>query len=199
MVYIGRKSVFLGAVTLIILGMIMGYTYTLLTEMFQDEERIEKEKMQGNNEGVLSNSFEPLAAAESRQTTSEKTTFIFERIYMCGHNLVSYRAATPQEVGLSREQVEDMYSSWDIKEFSASIVWLCERVDGYCPNHYVIKDNDGRIAIYRPLEDGRGFYLIRQTSIDTAFLNADLQERVKEGWVVDSLEQVEQLVESWDS
>ncbi|MBM7582315.1 hypothetical protein JOD02_001172 [Caldicoprobacter guelmensis] len=198
--YIGRKSVFLGAVALIILGMIMGYTYTLLTEMFQDEERIEKEKAQDNNEGVLFNSFEPLAVAEPLQTTSETTTFIFERVYnLCGHNLVSYRSATPQEVGLSRKQVKDMYSSWDIKEFSASIVWLCERVDGYCPNHYVIKDNDGRIAICRPLEDGRGFYLIRQTSIDTAFLDADLQERVKEGWVVDSLEQVEQLVESWDS
>jgi hypothetical protein len=199
-VYIGRKSVFVGVVALMILGMVMGYSYTLLTEMFQEEERIGNEKPQVNKAGALSDSFEPLAAVKPPQTTSQETTFIFERTYKsCGHNSISYRSATAEEAGLSKEQIESMYSSWAIKEFSPSIVWLCEEVDGYCPNHYIVKEKDGCIAIYRPLEDGQGFYLVHQTNIDTAFLSADIQERIKEGWVVDSLEQVEQLMESWDS
>lgn len=199
-VYMGRKSGFVGMVALMILGMVMGYSYTLLTEMFQNEERIGNDKVQINKAGSLSDSFEPLAAVEPSHITSRETTFIFERVYnACGHNSITYRYATAQEAGLSREQVEEMYSSWDIKEFSPSIVWLCEKVDGYCTNHYIIGEKDGIVAIYRPREDGKDVYLIHQTDIDTAFLGADVQERIREGWVVDSLEQLELLMESWDS
>jgi len=199
-VYISRKSVFVGVVALMILGMVVGYSYTLLTEMFEEEERIADERAQVNKAGALSDSFEPLATVKQPQTTSQETTFIFERMYkLCGHNSITYRSAMAEEVGLSREQIESVHSSWAIKEFSPSIVWLYGEVDGYCPNHYIIKEKDGCIAIYRPLENGQGVYLVYQTNIDTAFLSADVQERMKEGWVVDSLEQVEQLMESWDS
>ncbi len=198
--YIGRKSLFLGMVALMMLGMVMGYSYTLLTEMFQDEERIGNEQAQVNKAGTLSDSFEPLAAVEPSQTTSQETTFIFERMYKsCGHNSITYRSATAQETGLSRGQIEDMHSSWEIKEFSPSIVWLFEEIDGYCPNHYIIREKDGCIAIYRPDKDGQGVYLIHQTNIEVALLNADIQERIREGWVVDSIEQLELLMESWGS
>lgn len=203
MVHIGRKSVFVGVVALMILGMIMGYSYTLLTEMFQEEERLGNDKAQGSRTDTLSNFLEPLAAVESvepSRITSPETTFIFERMYnACGHYSITYRYATSQEAGLSREQVQEMYSQWSIKEFSPSIVWLCEKVDGYCPNHYIIGENDGRIAIYRPHENGRDVYLIYQTNIEAAFLSADVQERIKEGWIVDSMEQLELLMESLDS
>lgn len=198
--YIGRKSVFVGMVALMMLGMVMGYSYTILTEMFHDEERIGNEEAQVNKADSLADSLEPLAAVEPSQTTSQETTFIFERMYkLCGHNSITYRSATAQEAGLSQKLVEDMHSSWDIKEFSPSIVWLYKEVDAYCPNHYIIGENDGRIAVYRPIEDGAGTYLIYQTDIDMAYLSDDTQERIREGWVVDSLEQLELLMESWDS
>jgi len=199
-VYIGRKSVFVGVVALVVLGMIMGYSYTLLTEMFREEERSGGEKAQVNKAGTLSDSFEPLAAVQPSQTTSRETTFIFERTYKaCGHNSITYRSATAEETGFSQQQIEEMYSSWEIKEFSPSIVWLCREVDDYCPNHYIIRENDGCIAIYRPVEDGQGVNLVHQTNIEVSLLNADIQERIKEGWIVDSLEQLELLMESWDS
>jgi hypothetical protein len=183
-----------------ILGMIMGYSYAYLTGAFREYESHKNPETQLNNAPILAESVEPLAATRQPEVTSLETVFVFEKLYkQCKHSKTQHRTANMEEVGVSQAELERLYPSWIIKEFSPSMVWLYNEIDGYCPGHYIIKENNGYIAIYRSLEDGEGIYLVHQTQVNTAFLDINTRNCIREGIAVDSLEQIEQLIENWDS
>jgi len=61
----------------------------------------------------------------------------------------------------------------------------------------MIKENDGYIAIYKA--ETTGLRLIKQTTFNIDKLEPWLQTRIKQGIAVDTPEEVEHLLESWDS
>jgi len=188
---------------LMILGVGIGYSYAYLTDRLR-EDNSENDKLQMNNAELLSNSMENIALKNQMNNRAELTTaetlFIFRRHYrLCKHNIVHERYATMEEIGLSEEEVQLLHPEWSVQAFSPARVLLIRELDGYCPDHYLIKEKDGYIAVYQSIENGEGVLLLCQTQMNVAFLEAGIRNRVKEGIVVDSLEEVEHLIESWDS
>jgi len=188
---------------LMILGIVIGYSYGYLIEKFRDKGS-GNDELQINKAGMLPDSMENITldkqAIEPPEVVSAETLFVFRRHYkLCGHDKEHERYATLEEVGLPEDEVKLLHPEWRITEFSSSRVLLTKEIDVSCPDHYLIKEKDGYVAVFQSIENGEGVLMLCQTRMNVAFLETDTRNQVREGIIVDSLEDVENLIESWDS
>jgi hypothetical protein len=187
---------------------VIGYSYGYLIGLFGENEEplqnetkedVEHSQLQSNTRSVP-NYLESLATDQEAEVITLETLLVFERFYKeCQHRKIEQCNVSLDHIGLSENEFSQLYSTWEIKEFSPSKIWLKKEINTYCPEHYIIKDKNGCIAIYQPLEDNDGIWLIEQTKVNTALLDIETQNRIREGIVVDSIEEIEGLIENWDS
>lgn len=137
-------------------------------------------------------------ANSTEEKISPNTRMILNKIYsLCGHTK-SEEVELPQElVNMTKEQLAEEYKDWNIDGFSESEIVLSKKFDGQCGEHYVLKDNDGIIAIYKINEDGKE-ELVDETEISTDYLtDTDLIE-IKKGIKVVGLEELNKLLEDYE-
>jgi len=131
---------------------------------------------------------------------SPETDIIFNRFYtLCKDVVVEKRKPFKEEIGSDISGIRARFNDWDVEEFSEIQVVLKKEIDNYCSNHYIVQEQGGLVTIYIPVEEKEGLEVLNQTSIKVSSLHPALQEEIEEGLVVDSLEQVEILMESWES
>ncbi len=198
-----RRRSFLLVIFLMILGVVVGYSYGYLADIYK-RHNPDNDKLPINNAGILTNSMEDITlekqAISQSEVITEETIFVFERYYrLCQHSKINERHANFEEIGLSLDEVKQLHHEWLVKDFSPSRVLLIKELDGYCPDHYLIKEKDGYIAVFQTIENGEGVLLLCQTQMNVDFLENGIKDRVREGILVDTLEDVEYLIESWDS
>jgi hypothetical protein len=116
-------------------------------------------------------------------------------VYMsCGHEGVGEGPVLSDIVGLNEKQLMEKYPQWRIDEFKPDKVVLIREIGGYCPNHFVIREDNGMVAVY----DTAG-KLLRDTGIPLDILPGIVQDQIKEGIVVNSQEEVNAILENLDS
>ena len=198
------KNKYIIAVFLVLAMMAGGYALG----MHIGQERI-KENVKNNNE---EQGFETMHTARKSakeitgqelpviDITTENTLLIFETYYTsCNDKIVEERKAQGDEIGLSRQKIEAKFPDWDVHEFSYARIILTKQLEDYCPNHFVLKDRDGMVVIYMPSEEKNEERNIQQTQISIDKLPPDVQDEIRKGVVMDSLEEVEYFMESLDS
>jgi hypothetical protein len=116
-------------------------------------------------------------------------------VYMsCGHEGVGEGPVLSDIVGLNEKQLMEKYPQWRVDEFKPDKVVLIREIGGYCPNHFVIREDNGMVAVY----DTAG-KLLRDTGIPLDILPGIVQDQIKEGIVVNSQEEVNAILENLDS
>lgn len=134
------------------------------------------------------------------EVTTENTLLVFERYYTaCRDKRVEERRADGYEAGLSQQDIWLKFPGWDIYEFTAEKVVFTKDIEGYCPGHFILKDKDGMVVIYMPSEDGYEYKSIEETRIPTEMLPPDIQDEIRRGLVMDSIEDVEHFMENLES
>lgn len=202
-----KRRVFLSIIGLVLLAVVIGYSYGYLIGLFDEKEPLQKGSQEDaessqsqNNTRSVPNYLESLATEQEPEVITLETLLVFERFYKgCQHRKMEQCNVSLDHIGLSKSEFAQLYPTWEIKEFTPSKIWLKKEINTYCPEHYIIKDKNGCIAIYQPLEDNDGIWLIEQTKVNTALLDMKTQNRIREGIVVDSIEEIEGLIENWDS
>ena len=111
---------------LMILGIVIGYSYGYLIEKFRDKGS-GNDELQINKAGMLPDSMENITLAkqaiEPPEVVSAETLFVFRRHYkLCGHDKEHERYATLEEVGLPEDEVKLLHPERRITEFSSSRV-----------------------------------------------------------------------------
>lgn len=136
---------------------------------------------------------------EAIKEISPSTEIIFNRSYkLCGDIISERRKPHKEEIGTKEEAIDSLFSDWTIEKFTEKQLVLSKQIDNYCPNHYILKEQGGLVAIYAPLEE-EGLEIIKHTSVKVRSLPPNLQQEVEKGMVVGSLEEIEYIIESWQS
>ena len=104
----------------------------------------------------------------------------------------------PQElVNKTREEVAEKYKDWDIGEFTNQEITLYCEVEGICPEHYIIREKDGYIAIYQIGENGKET-LKEMTGIVINYLPETDVLRLQEGIKVVGKEELNATIEDYE-
>lgn len=137
-------------------------------------------------------------ANASNEKISPNAEMILKKIYTkCGH-AVEEEVELPKEiVNKNMEELQREYKDWNVEEFSTEKVVLSKEIEGECGEHYILKDNDGVIAIYQTDENGE-VSLIDETEIATEYLPQTDLVNIKDGLRVNGKENLNKILEDFE-
>lgn len=91
------------------------------------------------------------------------------------------------------------HSDMRIISFSVANIVLGESRDTLCPNHYIIGESEGKIAVYRISDTGEKILFKIFKDYSLSLLKEIDQEKLKKGIVVDTEEEISDVLENFIS
>ena len=132
-------------------------------------------------------------------------TFIEKRIHYnsCNHNMTKLNNADNEIINMTEKQykayMKENYPHIKIISFSIKEIVLREERNHLCSNHYIIGESDGKIAIYSINENGEKILSKIFSDYSISLLKAIDQEKLKKGIIVDSEEELSDVLENFIS
>lgn len=131
--------------------------------------------------------------------SSSQTRLLLKTFYKgCGHTAVERQDIPEQLAGLGEEELLEHYPGWEAEKFQGDEIILFRKVEGACPGHYVLRMLSGYVAIYMTAENGEET-LVEVTDIPVSILRLRDQQRLREGILLDSMDEVNQYLEDLGS
>ena len=118
-----------------------------------------------------------VSTSASEEKTSPNAMISFRTYYKeCEHTTTKNIQIPEELVNMSQADIEEKYKEWALEEFSSNYIIFKSEKEGICDEHYLLKENNGYIAIYR-IDEFQNETLIETTGVVTAYLpEADLLE-----------------------
>lgn len=189
--------IFLVSVVLFFISFVMGY------QLMQENMNI-ADKGDINEEDLPESDTKDLEILKEEKRISPNT-FIEERIHhtSCDHITTKIKKAPDEYVNMTREEfkkhIEENYPSQKVISFSVSRITLGIDKNHLCQNHYVIGESNGKIAIFKIDENGERVLDKVFNDYPISLLMEVDQERLKEGIIVDSEEELSDVLENFIS
>lgn len=129
---------------------------------------------------------------------SPNATLILEKQYKeCGHVIKEYKEIPEDVVNLTKEELQEKYKEWKIEKFTPLEVILIKQEEGLCGEHYVLRENDGIIAVYKIDEEGTE-KLEEMTGISVEYLTENDKIEIKEGIELYGKEELNSVLENYE-
>ncbi len=134
----------------------------------------------------------------NEEKISPNATLILKREYKeCGHILKEYKRITDELVNLTQKELVEKNKDWEIEKFSNMEVILIKEVEGVCDEHYVLKEEDGVIAVYKMEEENKEV-LEELTGISTEYLTENDKMEIEQGIKVYGREELNSILENYE-
>ena len=142
---------------------------------------------------------EMLQANSTEEKISPNCFITMKKTYnKCGHTTSEYIAIPKELVNKTKEDLKEKYAGWTIDKFSDTQIVISKKEEGECGEHYIVKDKEGKVVIYKLLEDGtEKEYEVTDISINS--LPKDIQEKVMNSMYIESTEELYQFLENYSS
>ncbi|OPJ56757.1 BofC C-terminal domain-containing protein [Alkalithermobacter paradoxus] len=151
-----------------------------------------------------------VADVENNENTEEPGIILkkgsimtFKTLFKKCNDIVEKTENIPDElVGFDEDKlkrhVKFNYPAWNLIEIDPNSIVLFREIDSYCKDHYEIGEEEGRLVIYKYDEEGIK-QMVEKTEYPISHLPEVDQEKIKNGIVVNSLEEVNQMLEDFGS
>lgn len=115
----------------------------------------------------------------------------------CGHNEIEKKKIETEDINKTEKQLKEKYDNYKITKFSNEEVKLYIEKNQICENHYVIKEKEGKIAIYSVNDEGKETFK-SETEILTKYLPEEDIELLKKGIKANSEAQLNQILSDYE-
>ena len=141
---------------------------------------------------------EMLQANSTEEKISPNCFITMKKTYnKCGHTTSEYIAIPKELVNKTKEDLEEKYAGWTIDKFSDTQIVISKKEEGECGEHYIVKDKEGKVVIYKLLEDGtENEYEV--TDISTEYITDIDKINMKNGIKVNGKQELNQLIEDFE-
>lgn len=141
---------------------------------------------------------EMLQANSTEEKISPNCFITMKKTYnKCGHTTSEYIAIPKELVNKTKEDLEEKYAGWTIEKFSDTQIVISKKEEGECGEHYIVKDKEGKVVIYKLLEDGtEKEYEV--TDISTEYITDTDKINMKNGIKVNGKQELNQLIEDFE-
>lgn len=184
----------LGICAIIILGVIVGIFIS--KNITKEEQKVETRLV--STEQNLQNGIEIISTSYTEVTTSPNCLFEFKIYYKDCKHTTSNKVSIPKElVNKSEIEIQDNYKEYKIENFTANDVVFYKENEGICNEHYLLKENNGYIAIYT-INGEEKENLKENTQIVTTYLPEADRQNLKEGIKVVGRENLSLALEDYE-
>ena len=166
-------------------------TNTYISEKIEDEctEEYKEEQMANQNTAEVSSTEEKVAA---------NAILILKKYYTkCYHTINEYVELPKELVNLTKEQVQEKYSDWEVIGFEKGKITLYKEFDDVCGEHFKLKIEDGKVVVYTVNNDGTET-LYEKTNISSEYLTETDLINMQDGLEIYGKEELNQVIEDFE-
>ncbi len=186
------KKYFSYGILIFVCSITIGYVYSRMWNRANNDQVPNRSTIYENstiikedvaNENIV-NENKVLETVSEEEKVMPNTKFAIKKYFSkCGHFKFNYTELPLEIINLKREEVEKVYSDWNVDEFSNKEIVISQKEDGLCDEHYVIKLDNGFVKIYnKTSEDTLNLY--RETDISKDYLTEDDIQKLEIGMLV---------------
>ena len=144
------------------------------------------------------NTTNTITANYNEERISPNAFITFKETYIeCGHTTSEFVEVPQEFVNLSKEELQEKYGEWNIEKFTDTDIILSKEVEGSCNEHFLVKDVDGIVTVFKVLDDGtEEEYQV--TDIATEYLTETDKIEMEKGIKVNVKQNLNQLIEDYE-
>ncbi|MCL2383364.1 MAG: hypothetical protein FWC79_04345 [Oscillospiraceae bacterium] len=122
------------------------------------------------------------------------------RVYVeCGHTIQSTEPIDDRFINLTKEEFMKEHPGFEVHRFEPGEVVIYQESNNFCGEHFMIRDLDGRLAIFELDRNGNEINLIRVTDIWTGFLTETDLVFIGEGKNIYTRTELVKVLEDFDA
>ena len=119
-----------------------------------------------------------IKTSSGEEKTTPNTLIIFESYYSkCGHSKIRSEKIANEYVNKTKEEMQKIYSDWEIRSFSSDRIELFKNENSLCGNHYIVKEENGYVTVYNINKDIKQIFLLNICQrMTTIYLKKELKQ-----------------------
>lgn len=196
----------MGKYTIIVIvsvGVILGFlTGIYLYRINQVETKKLTEVNQEEINNILSTNDEEILNIIETNNEEEKVSpncNLVLKIYYnkCEHLIEKRQLIEDTVVNMTEQELREKFYEWEIQKFTPTEIVLYKEINEFCDEHYLLKEKDGYIAIYK-LDENNNSELFQTTEISTEYLAEEDLENIKQGIEVYTKKELNKTLEDFE-
>lgn len=116
---------------------------------------------------------------------------------ICGHLIEKKENIKETEVNMTEEELKNKFQEWEIQKFTSTEIVLYKEVNEFCNQHFLLKEQEGYIAIYKLNEDNTTEFF-RMTEISTEYLAEEDLKQIKSGIKIYTEKELNKTLEDFE-
>ena len=195
-------------ITMICIIVVLGAIITgVLISQPKDEQQNTVTQTQIGEEEILddcTDEYEELENSNMLETNSSEekispnSSITYKTYYKgCGHTKEEYNNMPQELINCTKSEIEEKYTEWQVEKFASNEVVLYREVDGECGEHYLVKEKEGKLVVYKILENGEE-QEYETTQISTDYLTDTDKIEIQNGIRVNGKQELNQLIEDYE-
>lgn len=193
------------AVSLIVIAIMLGFfTGIYLYKIKQINNQNDTEKIaelieeEYTKTAELKNNNEVVTTSAEKEKTSPNCVLTLKIYYnICGHLIEKKENIQEAEVNITEEELKQKFNDWEVQKFTATEIVLYKEVDEFCNEHFLVKEQDGEIAIFK-LDQNNNEIFLEKTDISTEYLTEKDLENIKKGITVYTKKELNKTIEDFE-
>lgn len=192
-------------ISLIIIAIMLGsFTGIYLYKIKQINKQNDTEKIAELIENEysktveLKNNNEVVTTSSEKEKTSPNCVLTLKIYYnICGHLIEKKENIQEAEVNITEEELKEKFNDWELQKFTSTEIVLYKEIDEFCNEHYLLKEQDGEIAIFK-LDQNNNAIFLEKTDISTEYLTEKDLENIKRGITVYTEKELNKTIEDFE-
>ncbi len=192
-------------IAIVIVGIILGFLtgiYLYRINKMDDEQEYIAKTIEDECTAIGELDEEELANLIQTNNEEEKTSpncIITLKVYheACQHLIEKRQNIEEAEVNMTEEELKERFSDWEVQKFTPTEIVLYKEVNEFCNEHYLLKEEDGYITIYK-LDENENAEFFDTTEIPTEYLAEEDLEQIRNGIKVYTQKELNKTLEDFE-
>lgn len=198
-----KKYTIIAIITVgIILGFLTGLYLYKINKIDYSNKEIIAETIEDDCTSIAKLNNEELYDIIQTNEVEEKTSpncKITLKVYYetCKHLIETRKNIKETEVNLTEEELKQKFPDWEIQRFAPNEIVLYKEVNKFCDEHFLLKEEDGYIAIYK-LDENNNAKFFQTTEISTDYLAEEDLTKIRNGIKVYTEKELNRTLEDFE-
>lgn len=115
----------------------------------------------------------------------------------CEHLIEKKENIKETEVNITEEELKNKFKEWEVQKFTPNEITLYKEVNEFCNQHFLLKKQDGYIAIYKLNADNSAEFF-RMTEISTEYLAEEDLDQIEDGIKIYTEKELNKTLEDFE-
>ena len=193
-------------IAMIIVGVIMGFLTGIylykINKIGDNEKDIIAETIEDECTAIgelNDEEFEDFIKTSNEEEKTSPNCVITLKVYheACKHLIEKKQSIEETQVNMTEEELKERFSDWEVQKFTPTEIVLYKEVPEFCDEHYLLKEENGYISIYK-LDENDNEEFFETTEISTEYLTDEDLEQIKNGIKIYTEKELNKTLEDFE-